>query len=78
MNETKQKYLEHKKIAELHFGGYIDEVDNYVKELENQNEEMIKALIMIYEAWHEDSILISSVKPIIEKVTNKNIEEVIT
>lgn len=42
---------------------------------EQQNERMLEALIMIYKTWHEDSILISSTKPIIESVTGKPIEE---
>ena len=42
---------------------------------EQQNEQMLEALIMIYKTWHEDSILISSTKPIIESVTGKPIEE---
>ena len=42
---------------------------------EQQNKQMIEALIMIYKTWHEDSILISSTKPIIESVTGKPIEE---
>ena len=39
--------------------------------------EMLEALIMIYKVWHEDSILISSVKAIIEKATGLTIEEVL-
>ena len=44
-------------------------------EAKQQNERMLEALIMIYKTWHEDSILISSTKPIIESVTGKPIEE---
>ena len=39
--------------------------------------EMLEALIMIYKVWHEDSILISSVKAIIEKATGLKIEEIL-
>ena len=39
--------------------------------------EMLGALIMIYKVWHEDSILISSVKAIIEKATGLKIGEVL-
>lgn len=48
-----------------------------IEQLEQQHKQMLEALIMIYKAWHEDSILISSTKPIIESVTGKKIEEVI-
>ena len=50
---------------------------NRLDKAEQQNKQMLEALIMIYKAWHEDSILISSTKPIIESVTGKKIEEVI-
>ena len=39
--------------------------------------EMLEALIIIYKVWHEDSILISSVKSVIEKATGLKIEEVL-
>ena len=61
---------------------YEDDIEYILKskhdELEQQNEQMIEELIMIYKTWHEDSILISSTKPIIESVTGKKIKEIIT
>ena len=51
--------------------------DMYITQLEQQNEQMLEALIMIYKVWHEDSILISSVKSVIEKATGLTIEEIL-
>jgi len=48
---------------------------NRLDKAEHQNEQMLEALIMIYKVWYEDSILISSTKPIIESVTGKPIDE---
>ena len=50
---------------------------NRLHKAEQQNEQMIEALIMIYKVWYEDSILISSTKPIIESVTGKPIDELL-
>ena len=50
---------------------------NRLDKAEQQNEQMLEALIMIYKVWYEDSILISSTKPIIESVTGKPIDELL-
>lgn len=50
---------------------------NRLDKAEQQNKQMIEALIMIYKVWYEDSILISSTKPIIESVTDKPIDELL-
>ena len=50
---------------------------NRLDNAERQNKQMIEALIVIYKACHEDSILISSTKPIIESVTGKSIDELL-
>lgn len=60
------------KMKEVKHGDYVLYSD--YEKLKQQNKQMLEALIMIYKTWHEDSILISSTKPIIESVTGKKIE----
>ena len=55
----------------------ITRLCNRLDKAEQLNKQMLEALIMIYKTWHEDSILISSTKPIIESVTGKPIDELL-
>ena len=44
MSKAKDEYYRFKKIADESFGGQVDDIENYVTELEEQNEEIIKSL----------------------------------
>ena len=66
---------ENKQLKESQKQKQIIKLCERLDEAKQQNERMLEALIMIYKTWHEDSILISSTKPIIESVTGKPIEE---
>jgi hypothetical protein len=48
MSKAKEAYYEHKKIADLNFEGHIDAIDDYVKELEKQNEEMKSFMLHLW------------------------------
>ena len=75
-SEKKGYWSESQKITETYY------VNNSEETMSNNlliaaAPEMLEALIMIYKVWHEDSILISSVKSVIEKATGLKIEEIL-
>ena len=71
---AKEKYYEHKKIADLNFEGHIDEIDDYVKELESQNKMMLDVLIRYH--LEENGEIESEF--IIEHITGKSIYDVMS
>jgi hypothetical protein len=79
MSKAKEKYDEGKKYC-LNWGCY-QQKENYIKELEKQNEEMLESLIdevqRAYGLGFRQKSHIIIMKNIIEKITGKSIEDII-
>ena len=56
----------------------IEELENRIEELEQQNEQMLEALIDIYNERDPEYYDAEKMKLLIEFVTGKKIEEIIT
>jgi len=68
-----QKYYEFRETANNHFGGQVDDIENYVNALEGRELKMLnifKEIITIYDCKY-------LLQPIIEEMTGQTIEEVL-
>ena len=89
MSTAKEKYYQAKEIVDKHFGGQIDDINNYVEELEQENGELIDRIIDTqkfccrYCNGHQTTDCRNHCYPfllnrnIIEKHTGKPIEEIL-
>lgn len=80
MSKVKDRYYKQLREFEEDFGKSDESVTNYVTELEQQNKEMLKLLIMEYriaKAQPQDLTGMGFLRPVIECVTGKPIEEVL-
>ena len=70
-----QKYYEHREVANTHFGGQIDDIENYVNALEERETAMIEVLKRVYDSIYPKH-LVDYVEKTIESITGQSIEEV--
>lgn len=74
-----QKYYEHREVANTHFGGQIDDIENYVNAVEEREKTALDTLIKLYDSEYGFGLSIdqSELKNIIEELTGQSIEEVL-